>query len=87
VAASVVETRFGKDWEPFRQELILAVAADQARPYWEVWAIALEALLLSAGPTTAANLAGVQCVEPARVTDCDVAHSRTRPSTALGAAS
>ena len=58
MAAAVVETRFGSDWEPFRQELIRAVAADQERPYWESWTAALEALLLSAGLVTAADLAG-----------------------------
>jgi hypothetical protein len=63
MAAAVVETRFGKDWEPFRQELIRAVAADQDRPYWESWTAALEALLLSAGLVTAADLAAATAVQ------------------------
>jgi hypothetical protein len=35
MAAAVVETRFGKDWGPFRSDLIAAIAADEERPYWE----------------------------------------------------
>ena len=49
MAAAVVESRFGKDWEPFRRRLIAAIAADEQRPYWESWMAALEELVASAG--------------------------------------
>jgi uncharacterized membrane-anchored protein len=44
LAAAVVEHAFGGDREPFRQQLIKAIAAEPARPYWESWTAALEAL-------------------------------------------
>jgi hypothetical protein len=56
MAASLVETRFDRDWEPFRTRLIAAVAADQDRPYWESWAVALEDLLLAHGLLAAEDL-------------------------------
>jgi hypothetical protein len=45
LAAAVVEHAFGGDREPFRQQLITAIAADPGRPYWESWTTALEALV------------------------------------------
>jgi hypothetical protein len=45
LAAAVVEHVFGGDREPFRQQLIAAIAADPGRPYWESWTAALEALV------------------------------------------
>ena len=45
LAAAVVDTAFGGDREPFRQQLIAAIAADPGRPYWESWTAALEALV------------------------------------------
>ena len=45
LAAAVVEQGFGGDVEPFRQELISAIAAEPGRPYWESWTAALEALV------------------------------------------
>jgi nitrile hydratase accessory protein len=33
------------DWESFRRRLIARIAEDQARPYWESWAAALEDVL------------------------------------------
>ncbi|HEV2371083.1 MAG TPA: hypothetical protein VGS19_02845 [Streptosporangiaceae bacterium] len=45
LAAAVVEYAFGGDREPFRQQLIKAIAADPSRPYWESWTAALEALV------------------------------------------
>ena len=45
LAAAVVEHAFGGDREPFRQQLIKAIAADTGRPYWESWTAALEALV------------------------------------------
>ena len=44
LAAAVVEHAFGGDREPFRQQLIAAIAAQPDRPYWESWTTALEAL-------------------------------------------
>ena len=60
LAAAVVETRLGTDWEPFRRRLIAAVAADPARPYWESWTAALEDLLVSAGLVSADDLAALE---------------------------
>ena len=45
LAAAVVEHAFGGDREPFRLQLIKAVAAQPGRPYWESWTVALEALV------------------------------------------
>ena len=59
LAAAVVETRFGKDWEPFRSRLMAAIAADEQRPYWESWAAALEELLVSTGLVSAEDLAAL----------------------------
>jgi hypothetical protein len=47
LAAAVVEHAFGGDREPFRRQLITAIAADPDRPYWESWTTALEALVQS----------------------------------------
>lgn len=56
MAAAIVETRLGKDWEPFRKRLIAAVAADEARPYWESWALAFEELLVEEGLVSSSDL-------------------------------
>lgn len=45
LAAAVVEHAFGGDREPFRRQLINAIAAEPGRPYWESWTAALEALV------------------------------------------
>lgn len=45
LAAAVVDQTFAGDREPFRQQLISAVAADPERPYWESWTAALEAVV------------------------------------------
>jgi len=45
LAAAVVEFACGGDREPFRRQLIAAIAADASRPYWESWTAALEALV------------------------------------------
>ena len=45
LAAAVVEHAFGGDREPFRRQLIAAIAAEPGRPYWESWTAALEALV------------------------------------------
>ena len=52
LAAAVVEHAFGGDREPFRLQLIKAIAAQPDRPYWESWTAALEALVQTLpGPT------------------------------------
>jgi hypothetical protein len=56
LAAAVVETCFGRDWEPFRTRLIAAIAADQTRPYWESWTVALEDLLVTTALLSAEDL-------------------------------
>jgi nitrile hydratase accessory protein len=33
------------EWESFRQQLISRIAEDEARPYWNSWAAALEDVL------------------------------------------
>ena len=45
LAAAVVEQACGGDREPFRRQLIKAIAAEPDRPYWESWTAALEALV------------------------------------------
>jgi hypothetical protein len=45
LAAAVIEHAFGGNWEPFRQQLIKAIAAEPGRLYWESWTAALEALV------------------------------------------
>jgi hypothetical protein len=45
LAAAVVEHAFGGDREPFRRQLVKAIAAEPGRPYWESWTTALEALV------------------------------------------
>ncbi len=45
LAAAVVEHALGGDREPFRRQLIKAIADQPDRPYWESWTTALEALV------------------------------------------
>ena len=45
LAAAVVEQAFGGNREPFRRQLIEAIATEPGRPYWESWTVALEALV------------------------------------------
>lgn len=45
LAAAVVDHAFGGDREPFRRQLIKAIAAEPDRPYWESWTAALESLV------------------------------------------
>jgi hypothetical protein len=44
---AVVEHQFGEDGDPFRRELIKAIAAEPGRPYWENWGTALERLAVT----------------------------------------
>jgi hypothetical protein len=52
LAAAVVEQAFGGDREPFRRQLVTAIAAEPDRPYWESWTAALEALVATLPPTS-----------------------------------
>ena len=45
LAAAVIDHAYAGDREPFRQQLIEAIAAEPGRPYWESWTAALEALV------------------------------------------
>jgi hypothetical protein len=45
LAAAVVDHAYGGDREPFRRQLINAIAAEPDRPYWESWTAALETLV------------------------------------------
>jgi uncharacterized membrane-anchored protein len=45
LTAAVVDHAFDGDREPFRQQLIKAIAAEPERPYWECWTAALESLV------------------------------------------
>lgn len=56
LAAAVVDTRFDRDWEPFRTRLIAAIAADEQRPYWASWTAALEDLLVTTDLVSADDL-------------------------------
>ena len=49
LCAAIVETCFNGDREPFRQQLIAAIAAEPERPYWDSWTVALQRLVLEAG--------------------------------------
>ena len=44
------------DWDDFRRRLIARIAEDEARPYWQSWATALEDVLSVTGALTAAEL-------------------------------
>jgi hypothetical protein len=55
LAAAVVDHAFGGDREPFRRQLIRAVAAEPERPYWESWTAALEALMATLPATRPAG--------------------------------
>jgi hypothetical protein len=48
LCAAVVETCFEGDREPFRRQLVAAIAAEPDRPYWDSWTVALERLLVTA---------------------------------------
>lgn len=49
LCAAIVETCFDGDREPFRQQLIAAIAVEPERPYWDSWTVALQRLVLEAG--------------------------------------
>jgi hypothetical protein len=48
LCAAIVQTCFDGDREPFRRQLIAAIAAEPDRPYWDSWTIALQQLVLEA---------------------------------------
>jgi hypothetical protein len=39
----------GREWEDFRQHLIVAIDGDDQRPYWDSWVVALDAFLSKCG--------------------------------------
>ncbi|GAA3615684.1 hypothetical protein [Microlunatus ginsengisoli] len=49
LCAAIVQTCFNGDREPFRRQLIAAIAAEPDRPYWDSWTTALQQLVLNAG--------------------------------------
>jgi len=44
IAILLVE-RFDLQWDDFRRHLIAAIDADPDRPYWDSWALALDAFV------------------------------------------
>jgi hypothetical protein len=48
--------RLGLPWDDFRLRLIDAIGEDPARPYYESWVVALEAMLVTNGVATAGEL-------------------------------
>jgi nitrile hydratase accessory protein len=46
------------EWESFRSRLIARIAEDEARPYWESWAAALEDVLRASAAIEAGELDG-----------------------------
>jgi hypothetical protein len=44
MAIALVE-RFDMEWDDFRRHLVAAIEADPHRPYWDSWALALEAFV------------------------------------------
>jgi nitrile hydratase accessory protein len=61
LAVALVE-RLGLPWDAFRRHLIDAVAADPQRPYYESWAVALEAFVFELGIS---NPDALDAAEPA----------------------
>jgi nitrile hydratase accessory protein len=55
LAVATVE-RTGLPWDAFRGRLIEAIADEPGRPYYDSWAVALEALVVGAGLTTSGEL-------------------------------
>jgi hypothetical protein len=51
--------RLGLQWDEFRLRLIDAIGEDPARPYYESWVVALEAMLVAHGVATAGELDAV----------------------------
>ena len=49
LCAAIVSTCFSGDREPFRQQLIAAIAAEPERPYWDSWTVALQCLVVDEG--------------------------------------
>jgi hypothetical protein len=45
LATAVVEHALDGNREPFREQLIRAIAEHPERPYWESWTVALEAIV------------------------------------------
>jgi len=62
LAVALVE-RLRLPWDFFRRHLIEAVAADPDRPYYESWAVALEAFVVELGISDGAALASAEPAE------------------------
>ncbi len=45
----------GREWGEFRHHLIEALDADDQRPYWDSWVIALEAFVAASGVLVGAS--------------------------------
>ena len=56
LCAAIVETCFFGDREPFRRQLIAAIAAAPERPYWDSWTIALQQLVVETGVLDASSI-------------------------------
>jgi nitrile hydratase accessory protein len=57
--ALVAVERSGLTWDAFRLRLMDAIGDEPNRPYYDSWVAALEALVVSAGLTTPAELDSV----------------------------
>jgi nitrile hydratase accessory protein len=66
MAVGLVE-RLGLPWDTFRQRLIKAVADAPDRPYYESWAVALEALVVELKVTTPEALDAAEPTERAPI--------------------
>jgi hypothetical protein len=62
VAIGVVR-ELGLGWDEFRQRLIVAIASDPERPYYESWTAALESLVTDRGVLTGDALIGRLAIE------------------------
>jgi nitrile hydratase accessory protein len=51
LAVALVD-QLGLPWDAFRHRLIAAISDDPDRPYYESWAVAVEALVVGLGLTT-----------------------------------
>jgi nitrile hydratase accessory protein len=64
MAVALVD-RLGLPWDAFRLRLIDAIAEEPNRPYYESWAVALEALVVAEGLSTTSAIADAEPAERA----------------------
>ena len=62
LAVTLVD-RLGVDWDEFRQALIIAIAQDPSRPYYDSWAVALERFVVERGFAEDATLSAATPTE------------------------